>query len=81
MEYILINIIHNGKESELCSSSLKNVSVYDIVMSEEEVEINVNRRFERLEQQQDEANRRQESLMERIGRSRTAHSMAVYIRW
>ena len=66
MEYILINIIHNGKESELCSSSLKNVSVYDIVMSEEEVEINVNRRFERLEQQQDEANRRQESLMERL---------------
>ena len=35
-------------------------------MSEDEVEINVNRRFERLEQQQDEANRRQETLLERL---------------
>ena len=35
-------------------------------MLEKEVEINANRRFERLEQQQDEANRRQESLLERL---------------
>ena len=35
-------------------------------MSENEVEINSNRRFERLEQQQDEANRRQEMFLERL---------------
>ena len=41
-------------------------------MSDKEVEINANRCFERLEQQQDEANRRTESFLERL-MSRIGH--------